>query len=145
MKIKGIRTVKPVDVDLSEYFDQPTKVTVRPLPPLSRAKIQERLVEGMRYATSQGKKTLDINSIEQAMPAEVTMEIRAIKLQDGVTAHTIQDEDGKPLVWGTDLWAALDEADPEILGKVVEAVTQITTPDDEEGEDPTLPTRNGRK
>jgi hypothetical protein len=144
MKLKGIRPIKPIDVDLSQFFDAPVKVTVRPLPPLARAKINELLVDGMRYATSQSKKDLNIDAIEQAMPAETTMELRAIKLRDGVVAHTIQDEDGTTPAWGPDLWAVLDEADTRILEHVIDGVTKISDPD-EEGGDPTLPAKSGKK
>lgn len=144
MKIKGIRAMKPVIVDLGRFFEggSGASVTVRPIPTPARAKIQELTTTGMRYATTQRKKSLDIDAIEQAMPAEVTLEIREVKLREGVTEHTLVDEDGKALVWDKDLWKALDDANPAILDKVIAKITDITYPDDEEGTDPTLPTRS---
>ena len=145
VKVKGIRIFAPIVVDLSEYFDQAESVTVRPLSPPARAKIQELTTAGMRYATTQRKKGLDIDSIEQDIPAEVTMQIRETKLNDGVTAHTLKGEDGKPLDWNKELQDALDEADPAILEKVLEAISEATYPDDEEGPDPTSPTPSAKK
>lgn len=145
MKLKGIRSVKPVEVNLEKFFDYRATVTVRPLPPPVRAQIQELTTNGMRYATTQGKKSLDINAIEQAMPAGVTMEVRDIKLAEGVISHTIVDEDGKPVAWDKETWDALDAADPAIIEKILTAVTEITYPDDEDGTDPSSPTQKKKK
>lgn len=138
MKIKGIRTVKPIVVDLSKFFESPQSVTVRALPPATRAKIQELTTNGMRYSTTQRKKSIDIDAIEQAMPAVITLEIREVKLRDGVIAHDFVDDDtGKPATWGVELWNALDEADPRINETIIDAISRATYPDDEEGNDPT--------
>ena len=143
MTIKGLKSLKPKKVDLGKFFDEPHSVTVRALPVTTRAKIQELASSGIRYATKQAKKSLDIESMEQAMPADVIMEVRALKLKDGFVEHDLTDESGKLIPWGPDLWAALDEADPAILGKVVDEITELS--DTEDGEDPTSPAKSGTK
>ena len=145
MKIKGLVAIKPVKIDLSRYFDTPASVTVRPLPVPARAKIQELTSAGMRYATSQAKKSLNIDAIEQAMPAEVTIEIRAVKLAEAFVAHDLVGEEGEALTWGPELWAALDEANPAILAKVIDEITELSYPDEEDGGDPTSPAKSGKK
>ena len=145
VKVKGLMAVKPVKVDLSKFFEGPASVTVRPLPVPARAKIQELTTAGMRYATTQRKKNLDIDAIEQAMPAEVTLEIRKVKLEEAFVAHDLAGDDGAALSWGKELWDVLDDANPEILAKVLEAITDLSYPDDEEGADPTSPAKSGKK
>ena len=145
IKVKGLLAIKPVVVDLSRFFDgQKASVTIRPLPVPARAKIQELTTAGMRYATSQAKKSLNIDAIEQSMPAEVTISIREEKLREGVVSHNLVSEDGAEVPWGEELWAALDEANPNILAHVIEEITDLSYPDEEDG-DPTSPARSGRK
>jgi hypothetical protein len=143
MKVRGLQTVKPVKVVLDKYFDEPHSVTVKPLPVPARARIQELTTDGMRYATRQTKKALDIEAIEQAMPAEVTLEIRRVKLAEAYSSHDLVGDDGQALPWGEDLWNMLDDANPLILAEVLEAITELSYPDDEE--DPTSPGRSGKK
>ena len=146
LKVKGLIALKPVRVDLSKFFDGPTSVTIRALPVPARAKIQELTTTGMRYATTQRKKSLDIDAIEQAMPAEVTLEIRVLKLKEAFVEHNLVGDDGKVLPWNEELWNALDEANPEILAKVLERSNEVSFPDeDEEGSDPTSRGTSARK
>lgn len=146
LKVKGLIALKPVQVDLSKFFDEPASVTVRALPVPARAKIQELTTTGMRYATTQRKKSLDIDAIEQAMPAEVTLEIRALKLTEAFVSHDLAGDDGKQLPWGGELWNALDEANPAILAKVLDKINDLSFPDeDEEGADPTSREKSARK
>lgn len=131
MTLKGIKTIKPKTVDLSKYFDYAAYVIIRPLPVPSRAKIQELTTNGMRYMTSQARKKLDIDSIEQSMPQQVTMDIRAVKLTDGVIEHNIQNEEGKVVSWCMDLWDALDDCNQAIIQKIIDEITDLTYPEDE--------------
>jgi len=138
VKIKGIRNVAPQEVDLSKFFEGLAFVMIKPLPVPARAKIQELMTNGTRYATKQSKKSLDINAIEQAMPAETVLEIRKVKLAEGVVEHNlVNEESGEKLPWNEATWDALDEANPSILSKVIDAITELTYPDDEDGKDPT--------
>lgn len=134
MKIKGIRSIKTEVVALDRFFDSPTSVTIKPLSVIARAKIQELTAQGFRLSTAapkKGQKAPDVQTIEQAMPVETLMEIRRVKLEDGVVDHTIVDEDGKRPAWNEELWNALDEADPNMLAMVIEKITDLSYPDDE--------------
>jgi hypothetical protein len=134
MKIKAIRPIKSVTVPLDRYFDEPTSVIIRPLSTVARAKIQELTASGVRISTStvkKGQKVPDIQTIEQTMPAETLLEIRRVKLSDGVVDHTIVDEDGKKPAWSEELWNALDDADPNLLAMVIDKITDLSYPDDE--------------
>jgi hypothetical protein len=44
-----------------------------------------------------------------------------------------------------EIFAALDEANPAILEKVLEGIYEISYPNDEDGEDPISPTAKGKK
>lgn len=148
IKVQGIKKYQPRKVDLSRFFDEPRSVTVRPLPPVSRAEIQEISTDGVRYATKQRKRSLDVEAIEQSMPKEVTLAVREIKLRDGVvdTDLVAKDDQGKEVPWGPELWDALDEADTRILETVLEAINEETYPEEEgEGADPTSTAATGRK
>lgn len=148
IKVQGIKKYQPRKVDLSRFFDEPRSVTVRALPPASRAEIQEITTDGVRYATKQRKRSLDVEAIEQSMPKEVTLAVREIKLRDGFVSTDIaaKDDQGKDVPWGHDLWAVLDEENPQILEAVLEAINEETYPDEEgDGADPTSPAATGRR
>ena len=147
VKVKGLVALKPVVLDLSRFRGgAKITVTIRPLTVPARAKIQELTTDGMRYATTQTKKSLNIDAIEQAMPAMTTLAIREEKLSDAVVAHDFTGEDDKPLTWNKELWDALDEANPNLLAFVIEKITDLSYPDDEEeAADPTSPARSGQK
>lgn len=150
MKIRGIKSFAPAKVDLSEFFDQPQMVMVRALPTTSRQAIQEQFSAGIKYTTKQQRKGLDIQGMEQPIKAEQLAEIRNIKLSSGVIDHDfLNDESGKQASWGPDLWAALDAANPRILERVLNKITEMTEattePDEEESSDPTSPAKSGRK
>ena len=135
MKLKGIKAYKPRTVDLTRHFDQARHVIVRALPPHARAQIQELMSAGLKYATKQGKANIDIESMEQSMPAESIMKIREIKLVSGVLDHNLETETGQKPDWNRDLWDALDAVDPAILEEVIDGVTAET----EGEENPTSP------
>lgn len=137
VRVAGLQYIKPVRVDLTKYFGgRETFVEVKPLSTLARAQLQEMLTESVRYATEQKKRDLDIVAINQNMPVETSMRVRALKLTDALSNHNITDEEGKALAWNEELWDALDDANPNILADVMDAISDVSYPDDEKGKNP---------
>lgn len=142
--IKGLEKAKTERVDISGFFGGvETWVETRPLPPARQARIDEIVTRSFRYNTSGEGRKLDVQSIENSLSAQDALEIREIKLTYGVVDHNIETDSGKG-EWNSKLWEEMDEANPAVLEKVLDAINDLN---DREGgeENPTSARKKSKR
>ena len=133
MRIDGAKGAPTRTVDLTEFFDRPTHVTIRIMSPFGRALIREIAMETFEVGEVDSKgRTADIRTNPKGQ-ADREMRTRATKLSHSF-AGTDMTADGQPVVWGKDLWDALDETDPRILDAVVAEIDRFSKLVEPEGE-----------
>lgn len=137
MKIDGVRGAPIERVTLDEYFDAPTHVDIRVISPYGRAMLREISMESFEVSGVDAKgRASDIKTNAKGT-AERDIRARDTKLQYTFAGTNIMS-DGVLAEWNKELWAALDEMDPRILGAVIEAIDRQSKFATEEKEsDPT--------
>lgn len=132
MKIDGVRGAPVTRVALDEFFERPTHVDIKPISPYGRALVKEILMESFEVGEMDAKsKTADVKTNTKGS-ADRDLRMREVKLRYTFVATDMQSE-GQPVTWDKPLWDALDEMDPRIIDKVIDAVdsqSKFTSGDD---------------
>jgi hypothetical protein len=124
MRIDGAVGAPIERVVLDEFFDRPAHVDVRIISPYGRAMVREILMESFEVGDVDTKgKVSDVKTKPQGQ-ADRDMRVRDVKLRHAFAGTDIM-ADGQAVPWDKELWNALDEADPRILTKVLEAIDRI--------------------
>jgi hypothetical protein len=134
MKIDGLKALPFCRVVLDEYFEVPTFVDVKIIPPMGRAQIREVVMQSFNLGDLDTKgKTSSIQTKTEGM-ADREMRTRDLKLKFSF-ANTNIKVDGQPAVWGKELWDELDDVNPMILEKVVKEIDRTSKLNAGEGDD----------
>jgi hypothetical protein len=121
VKIDGVRGA-PIDrIALDEFFDGPTHVDIRVISPYGRAMLREISMGSFEVGGVDTKGRASDIKTNVAGTAEREIRARDIKLQYTFAGTNIMS-DGVLAEWNKELWTALDEMDPRILGTVIDAI-----------------------
>jgi len=135
MRVDGAKSAPVQRVELDEFFDRPAHVDIKAMSPYGKAMIREIVMEGFEVGDLDAKgKTAEVKSNPKGM-AEREMRARDTKLRYAFVSTDIM-ADGVPAAWDKALWDALDETDPRILEKVVDAINGLSKVEGDD-EDPT--------
>lgn len=121
MKIDGAKGAPVTRVELSEFFEQPAYVDIRVISPYGKALLREIAMESFEVGELDAKgKTADVKANLKGS-ADREMRSRDVKLQYTFVGTNIMSE-GQPAAWTKPLWDALDEVNPAILQKLIDAI-----------------------
>ncbi len=125
MRIDGALGAPIEKVVLDEFFDRPAHVNVRAISPYGRAMVREILMESFEVGDVNTKgKVTELKTKPQGQ-ADRDMRVREVKLRHAFAGTDIM-ADGQAVPWDKELWGALDEVDPRILVKVLDAIDRIS-------------------
>jgi hypothetical protein len=136
VKIDGLKALPYCRVVLDEFFDEPTYVDIKVIPPMGRALIRENVMSSFTIGDIDQKgKASSIQTRTEGM-ADREIKTRNLKLRYAYATSNIR-VDGQPGVWDEALWDGLDGANPKILEKVVAEIDRTSKLVGEGDADPT--------
>ena len=139
MSIDGIKRGDPRRVDLSEFFEDERWVELRLMTPHQKAEMSELAMEGMEFRENAKQKS-GVSALPVAKgSAARNMQVRDMKLEHCIADHNVT-ADGKKTGWAFPLWKELDDANPQILEKVIVEINDhngFAAKEVEEAENPT--------
>jgi hypothetical protein len=136
VKIDGLKALPYCRVKLDEYFEEPTYVDIRVIPPMGRALIRENVMSSFTVGDIDSKgKASSIQTKTDGM-ADREMKVRNLKLKYAYANSNIK-VDGQPGMWDEALWNGLDDSNPKILEKVIAEIDRTSRLSGEGDADPT--------
>jgi hypothetical protein len=136
VKIDGLKALPYCRVKLDEYFEEPTYVDIKVIPPMGRALIRENVMSSFTVGEIDAKgKAGSIQTNSEGM-ADREMKVRNLKLKYAY-ANSNMKVDGQPGMWNEALWDVLDESNPKILEKVIDEIDRTSKFSGGDTSDPT--------